>query len=167
MNRVWATLGSVAFLLLAPGSVAVLVPWWISRWQVGAPFFGFAALRVGGIALIVIGLAVLLDAFARFALQGVGTPAPVLPTRHLVVSGLYRYVRNPMYLAVESLIFGQALFFGSVALLIYGLLVWLIFHSFVVFYEEPTLRKTFGSEYDAFCATVPRWIPRIRRRSVE
>ena len=85
----------------------------------------------------------------------------VPPTRHLVVTGLYRYVRNPMYVAVVSAILGQALILGNVRLLEYGGIVWLLFHLFVLVYEEPTLRVSFGSEYKAFCADVPRWIPRF------
>jgi protein-S-isoprenylcysteine O-methyltransferase Ste14 len=103
----------------------------------------------------------LLESFARFALQGLGTPAPVFPTRRLVVTGVYRYVRNPMYVAVAAIILGQALLFGSVALLEYGAVVWLMFHLFVLLYEEPTLRGVFGSDYEAFRAAVPRWIPRL------
>lgn len=113
--------------------------------------------------LIVAGVSVLLDSFVRFALQGLGTPSPVFPTRHLVVSGLYRYVRNPMYAAVVSVIAGQGLLLGNVRLRQYGALVWVGFHAFVVVYEEPTLRRAFGPEYEAFCKDVPRWIPRLRR----
>jgi Phospholipid methyltransferase len=105
---------------------------------------------------------VLLDSFARFALQGLGTPAPISPTRHLVVTGLYRHVRNPMYVSVVSLIVGQGLLFGNLRVLEYGFAVWLAFHLFVLLYEEPTLRSTFGAGYEAFCANVPRWIPRLR-----
>jgi protein-S-isoprenylcysteine O-methyltransferase Ste14 len=99
---------------------------------------------------------VLLDSFARFALQGLGTPAPIFPTRHLVVSGLFRYVRNPMYVAVLSLILGQGLLFGSVRVLEYGIAVWVAFYFFVLIYEEPTLRRSYGHEYEEFCANVPR-----------
>jgi len=109
--------------------------------------------------LILAGLPVLLDSFARFALQGLGTPAPIFPTRHLVVSSLYRYVRNPMYVAVVALILGQGLFFGNVRVLAYGVAVWLGFNLFVLIYEEPTLRNTYGLEYEEFCANVRRWIP--------
>ena len=115
-----------------------------------------------GILVVAVSILALLESFARFALQGLGTPAPILPTRNLVVNGLYRYVRNPMYLAVVLVILGQAMILGNVSLLVYGALVWLIFHVFVLAYEEPTLRRTFGPEYDAFCANVPRWIPRLR-----
>jgi protein-S-isoprenylcysteine O-methyltransferase Ste14 len=154
----FAVVGSAVFLVIAPGFVAGLVPWWISGWRFGtaSPY-----LQVAGGILMALGVIGLLDSFARFALQGGGTPAPVLPTRRLVVTGLYRYVRNPMYSAVVSLVIGQALIFGSVDLLEYGGLIWLLFHLFVRVYEEPTLRACFGSEYRIFCAAVPRWIPRL------
>jgi protein-S-isoprenylcysteine O-methyltransferase Ste14 len=89
------------------------------------------------------------------------TPAPVFPTPHLVVTGLYRFVRNPMYVAVVSTILGQALILGNVRLLEYGGLVWFLFHLFVLIYEEPTLRASFGSEYAEFCTEAPWWIPRF------
>ena len=107
-----------------------------------------------------VGFAILMETFVRFAIQGIGTPAPVYPTKHLVVKGSYRHVRNPRYVAVVSLILGQALVFGNVQVLIYGLCAWLAMHLFVLLYEEPTLRRTFGQEYTQFCAHVPRWIPR-------
>ena len=103
----------------------------------------------------------MVDSFARFALQGLGTPAPIAPTQRLVVTGLYRYVRNPIYIAVVAVIFGQALLFGDWRLLWYGALLWLAFHLFVVMYEEPTLKESFGAEYEAFRINVPRWIPRL------
>jgi len=105
---------------------------------------------------------VVLDSFARFALQGLGTPAPAFPTRYLVVTGFYRYVRNPIYLAVASVVLGEGMILGNVNVLAYGVLAWLGTHLFVVAHEEPTLRKTFGAEYDVFCAHVPRWVPRLR-----
>jgi len=160
-RRVFAVLGSAVFLVIAPGTVAGLVPWWISGWRVQAPLLGVPAIRIAGGALIAAGLPVLLDAFRRFALEGLGTPAPVFPTRHLVVRGFYRYVRNPMYVALVALIVGQGLVLGSAPLLGYAALLWLAFHGFVLLYEEPTLRATFGAEYDAFCANVPRWVPRL------
>ena len=118
-------------------------------------------MRVAGAVFVAAGVVVLLDSFARFALKGLGTPAPVFPTQHLVVSGLYRYVRNPMYVAVLAVILGQALIFGSIGLLEYAAVAWFAAHVFVVAYEEPTLRASFGAEYEAFRAAVPRWIPRL------
>lgn len=156
-----ALVGSALFLVIAAGIGAGLVPWWISRWDVQVPLFGFPPIRVLGVILIVLGIAVVLDSFARFALQGLGTPAPVFPTLHLVVKGFYRYVRNPIYLAVVSVILGQGMILGNVNLLVYGVVAWLGTHLFVLAYEEPTLRKTFGAQYDAFCANVPRWVPRL------
>jgi len=126
------------------------------------PLLGFSAFRVLGALLICAGLPLLLDSFARFALQGLGTPAPVAPPKHLVVSGLYRYVRNPMYVAVSSLIFGQGLLFGSVQVLKYGVAVFVGFHLFVLLYEEPVLRDKFGPEYDSYCRNVRRWWPRMK-----
>ena len=161
MRRVFSLLGSAIFLALAPGTVAVLIPWWISRWRFESSSIGWLPIRFIGGLLIAGGAAVVLDSFARFALQGLGTPAPIFPTRHLVITGLYRYVRNPMYVGVVTMIVGQGLMLGNVAVLEYGAFVWLGFHLFVIAYEEPTLRVSFGSEYEAFCAGVPRWIPRL------
>ncbi len=162
MKRSSAAVGTVLFLFLAPGTVAGLGPWLLSPWRIGAPSFGLAVLRPIGAILILAGIAILLDSFARFALQGLGTPAPTLPTRRLVVTGLYRYVRNPMYVAVVSIVAGQGLLLGNATVLAYSVLVWLGFHIFVVGYEEPTLRKSFEAEYEAFCASVPRWLPRMQ-----
>jgi protein-S-isoprenylcysteine O-methyltransferase Ste14 len=161
-RRAIAIFGSVVFLVVAPGTVAGLVPWWISRWRLQSPLLGLEALRWIGIGLIVADAAALIDAFARFAWQGWGTPAPVLPTRRLVVTGLYRHVRNPMYWAVTGLILGQALLLGELWLIGYGAVIALAFHLFVLIYEEPTLRRSYGRDYEAYCAGVPRWIPRIR-----
>ena len=156
-----AILGTAVFLVLAPGFFVVLVPYWISRWQVQPPFLGFRPFRVLGALLIIAAVPVLLASFARFALQGLGTPAPVFPTKHLVISGFYRYVRNPMYLAVVSMVIGQAFLFGDRQVLAYGVCAWLVTHVFVLTYEEATLRKTFGAEYETYRANVPRWIPRL------
>jgi protein-S-isoprenylcysteine O-methyltransferase Ste14 len=163
MNRITASLGTVIFLFIAPGFFVVLVPWLISRWRVSASVFDVTWLKLIGVLFIVVGAGVVLDSFARFALQGIGTPAPVLPTRHLVVTGLYRHVRNPLYLASIAIVFGQGLLFANVWLFLYGAALWLLYHLFVVMNEEPTLRKTFGGDYDRYALNVPRWLPRLRR----
>jgi len=144
------------FLIIAPGLVAGFIPWWICRWHFGPAVFGDTAVGVLGVALIAGGVPVLLDSFARFAVQGVGTPAPVFHTKHLVITGFFRYVRNPMYLAVLALVFGQGLLFRNVRVLEYGVGVAAAFCAFVPLYEEPTLRHRFGREYDEYCANVPR-----------
>jgi protein-S-isoprenylcysteine O-methyltransferase Ste14 len=160
-SKILALTGSAVFLVIAPGFVAGVVPWWLSQWRIEPPFIGMPVFRWAGGVLVALGVIGLLDSFVRFAVQGLGTPAPILATRHLVVGGLYRYVRNPMYLAVASVILGQGLIFGNSALLEYGAVVWVLFHLFVLIYEEPTLRASFGPEYQIFCAEVPRWIPRL------
>lgn len=152
---------SLIWLVIAPGLIAGYVPWAISRWRMQPPFLGTSATRWLGALLILLGLPLLLEAFARFALQGRGTPAPVLPPERLVVFGFYRRVRNPMYVAVTALIVGQGLLLGDPRLLALGAVVWLTFHLFVLLYEEPRLRRRFARDYEAYCAAVPRWIPRI------
>jgi protein-S-isoprenylcysteine O-methyltransferase Ste14 len=160
--RARAILGSLLFFIVAPGTVAGVIPWWISNWKVQPMPPGFLLVQLLGVLILGTGMLFLLESFARFALQGIGTPAPILPTRHLVVTGLYRYVRNPMYVAVVAVILGQSMILGNLELVLYAGLVWLVSHLFVVVYEEPTLRRTFGDEYAEFCANVPRWIPRLR-----
>ena len=147
--------------MIAPGFVAGVVPWWLSHWHLRPPLLGLSAFRILGALLLLAGAPLILDSFARFALQGLGTPAPILPPEHLVVTGLYRHVRNPMYVGVAATVFGQGLLFGNIQILEYGLFVWFAFHLFVLGYEEPKLRSTFGEEYEQFCANVPRWIPRL------
>ena len=160
MTRRSAALGTATFLVV-PGTVAGLVHCWLTGWDVSHPQ-GVAA-RIAGVCLIVAGTAALLSAFVRFAIDGIGTPAPTAPTERLVVSGLYRYVRNPMYLAVVAVITGQAVVLGDSGLLVYAGAVALTMHTFAVAYEEPTLRREFGAEYDAYCDAVPRWLPRLQR----
>lgn len=161
-SRARSVLGSFAFLLVAPGVVAGVVPWLLTDWEVRTPLPGWIVLRIVGVVVIAAGAAVLIEAFLRFALEGLGTPAPVAPTEHLVVSGLYRYVRNPMYLAVVAAIVGQALLLGQPVLLAYAALFLGIVWAFVHWYEEPTLSRQFGSEYDEYWHEVPGWWPRWR-----
>jgi protein-S-isoprenylcysteine O-methyltransferase Ste14 len=161
MERAGAIIGSIAFLFVAPGIVAGVIPWAISGYQLEPPLLGFEPLRWIGVALLILGALLLIETFSRFALQGLGTPAPIAPTKTLVVTGSYRFVRNPMYVAVVSLIVGQALWFGSIGTLIWGVVVWLTVHAFVLAYEEPTLSSTYGVQYDRYRANVRRWIPRL------
>ena len=157
-----AALGSLAFLILAPGVVAGFIPWLITHWSPLPPSDLPGVLRWTGLIPIAAGFVVIIEAFARFAFEGLGTPAPVAPTRALVVSGFYRFVRNPMYLAVGALIFGQAMLFASWPVAAYGVLIAVSFDIFVRLYEEPTLHRAYGAEYDAYRAATPRWIPKFR-----
>jgi protein-S-isoprenylcysteine O-methyltransferase Ste14 len=162
MRKATAVVGSALFFVVAPFLAAAVVPWWINHWELRPAFLGVELTRALGILLVVAGVPGVVDSFARFALQGRGTPAPVAPPQHLVVTGLYRHVRNPMYVSVVAIICGQALLFGDWRLIVYGALFWLGCHAFVVLYEEPALAHSFGAEYEAFRANVPRWIPRAR-----
>jgi protein-S-isoprenylcysteine O-methyltransferase Ste14 len=156
MTRSVAALGSSLFFALAPGVVAGVIPFWITGWEFEPVWLPIQIL--GGVVTAA-AAAVLIHAFARFVREGIGTPAPVAPTQHLVVGGLYRYVRNPMYIAVVSAIVGQAGLFGQPSLLIYGAIMLATFVAFVRGYEEPTLREQFGAEYDAYRRAVPGWWP--------
>ncbi len=162
MRKPLAAAGSTAFFVLAPGTVGGLVPWWMTDWEIREPLPYWAPARVVGVALIVAGAAVLIHAFARFVVEGLGTPAPVAPTEHLVVGGFYQYVRNPMYVAVLAIIVGQGLALGQLILLAYAAAAWIVAASFVRWYEEPTLSRQFGAEYEAYRRAVPAWWPRIR-----
>ncbi|MBB6381041.1 protein-S-isoprenylcysteine O-methyltransferase Ste14 [Pseudonocardia eucalypti] len=146
-------------MALAPGTVAGVVPWWLTGWQAGG--WGPAP-RLLGVLPLVGGVVVLVHAFARFVTEGLGTPAPVAPTEHLVVGGLYRYVRNPMYLAVVAAIFGQALLLARPVLLGYALVAGGVMWAFAKWYEEPKLAATFGEEYERYRRAVPGWLPRGR-----
>ena len=156
-KRARAAAGSALFLAAAPGTMAILVPYLLTGWESGdAPLVA----RIAGAALTAAGASVLVSAFARFALQGLGTPSPTAPTERLVVEGLYRHVRNPMYLAVTCTILGQWLLLGRPVLLAYALVFAIITYAFVRGYEEPTLRARYGEEYERYRAAVPGWWPR-------
>ena len=161
-GRRWTLFASVLFLVLVPGTVVGLVPYWLTRWRVEEPFLGVTGVRALGAFMVLAGLASLLDSFARFVFVGRGTPAPVAPPTRLVVSGQYRHVRNPMYVAVLAVVVGQGLVLGSGALLRYAALLWLLFHLFVVSYEERSLASRFGASYQEYCRNVRRWCPRVR-----
>ncbi len=153
-----AAIGSALFFLAAPGVVAGLGPWLVTGYRSSDPF---AALQVVGGGMILAGVVALLDSFARFVVEGTGTPAPGAPTERLVVGGLYRYVRNPMYLAVAMIIIGQALLFGQLSLLAYASAFFLLVAAFVRFYEEPLLESAYGAEYRAYKRAVRAWWPRL------
>jgi protein-S-isoprenylcysteine O-methyltransferase Ste14 len=152
-----AAVGSVAFFLVVPGLVAGVVPWLIGRSTAHELPWPWQML---GLLVAAAGLLALLACFVDFVAAR-GTPAPVAPTEQLVVKGLYRHVRNPMYVAVITIILGQSLWHGSPWLVAYGALVWALTASFVRFYEEPALRARFGSEYETYLMAVPAWMPRV------
>jgi protein-S-isoprenylcysteine O-methyltransferase Ste14 len=160
-GRAVSLLKTAVFFVLVPGTVAGYVPYrMLARrglWEMPSPGGRPAA----GALLIALGVAGLLWCGWHFAVSGRGTPAPFDPPRRLVVQGLYRFVRNPMYVSVAAILLGESLFFSSRALLGYLVACWLFIHLFVVLYEEPTLREKFGGDYEEYCKRVRRWIPRL------
>lgn len=154
--RIRALLGTLFFTMVAPGTVAILVPMLIRHHYPSQP-----ARHPLSWLLILPGAAVLLESLFRFAWHGLGTAAPIAPTKHLVVSGLYRFVRNPMYIAVIFLVLGQAIYFSNPATCIYAAFLAIAFHLFVILYEEPTLRRTHGAQYERYCTQVNRWLPSL------
>jgi protein-S-isoprenylcysteine O-methyltransferase Ste14 len=157
-----AATGSAIFFALAPGTVAGLGPWWLTGWHPGAPYAHLWPLRLAGALVVLAAATVLIQAFARFVIEGLGTPAPVAPPEHLVVGGLYRYVRNPMYLAVTAAILGQALLLWRPVLLTYAAVTLGAMVVFVLGYEQPALSRQFGQSYDEYRRAVPGWWPRLR-----
>lgn len=162
MRRVRAAIGTILFFLAAPGVVVGLAPWLLTRWRMAEPFASYGPVRAVGLVLLLAGGGFLINAFVRFVAEGLGTPAPAAPTEHLVVGGIYRHVRNPMYLAVVAAIIGQALLLGQVVLLWYAAGIALVQAAFVRLYEEPGLRRRYGAEYETYRRAVPAWLPRWR-----
>jgi protein-S-isoprenylcysteine O-methyltransferase Ste14 len=162
MRRSTAAVGSAVFFLVGPGIMAGLIPWLLTGWQVREPVPYWAPMRVLGAILLLAGLIVLIQAFVRFVVEGLGTPVPVAAPQRLVVGGLYRYVRNPMYVAILAALVGQALLLGQLGLVLYAAAFWLIGAAFVRWYEEPTLTGRFGADYEAYRRAVPAWWPHLR-----
>ena len=153
-------LKTILFTILVPGFVALRVPYDLLGQQYRPNHGPLAGL---GILVFIVGAGIYFACAWEFAVRGLGTPAPIAPTKFLVVSGLHRYVRNPMYVGVLLVILGQAAFFHAPRLAAYGALCIFLAHLFVLFYEEPTLRRQFGESYEQYRGSVPRWIPRFWR----
>ncbi|HSY91683.1 MAG TPA: isoprenylcysteine carboxylmethyltransferase family protein [Candidatus Binatus sp.] len=155
-------LKTLLFTILVPGTVLGLVP----RWLLG----GFSRPESGpltwlGILIILIGGAVYLRCAWEFAVRGLGTPAPIAPTKFLVTTALHGYVRNPMYIGVFGVLLGEVVTFRSMVLLLYAAFICVAVQLFVIFYEEPTLRRRFGESYEEYLRSVPRWIPKFKAHS--
>ena len=161
MRKPAAAIASAAFFVAAPGTVAGLVPWLVTRWQLPDAGAVWRMVQVVGVVLIVAGAIPPIHAFAQFVRAG-GTPMPIAPTQRLVVTGFNRYLRNPMYAGLLLVIIGQAMLFRSGGLVVYAVVVWAVTASFVRWYEEPTLTRQYGSEYVTYRRSVPAWWPRLR-----
>jgi protein-S-isoprenylcysteine O-methyltransferase Ste14 len=159
-ERAVLALKTVLFLMVAPGTVLVYVPWGLLNRGEGASAPRFLLLRAVAPLLWLPGVAMLLWSMRQFVVEGKGTPAPAEPPRELVVHGLYRYVRNPMYVGVISVLKGHFLWFQTGRHLLYLWALFLLFNSFIVLYEEPALKRKFGEPYERYMQEVPRWFPR-------
>jgi protein-S-isoprenylcysteine O-methyltransferase Ste14 len=160
-RRFWPILNTLLFTIFVPGTVAILIP----RWLLGGfsrPANG-ALTWIGGITFV-IGAAIYFRCAWEFATRGLGTPAPIAPTKFLVTTALHRYVRNPMYIGVAFAILGEAALFRSIHVAEYAAIMLLTAHIFVVLYEEPTLQRQFGESYEEYRRNVPRWLPRLRQK---
>lgn len=153
-------LKNLLFTVLVPGTVAVYVPLTISSYP-AAPGLVSKLMQFLSIIPLMAGATVYFWCLWDFATFGRGTPAPIDAPKRLVVRGLYHYVRNPMYVGALLVILGWSLYFGSARLLLYAASVGAVFHLFIVFYEEPTLRKTFGADYERYASETGRWLPRL------
>lgn len=162
MRRSVAGLGSAVFFVLGPGTFVALIPWLLTGWEIATPLPHWWVARVLGALLTLAGLAVLVHAFVRFVVEGFGTPVPAAAPDRLVVGGLYRHVRNPMYVALLALIIGQGLLLGQLGLLIYAVVMWAFPAAFVRWHEEPVLARRFGVDYERYRRHVPAWWPRLR-----
>jgi protein-S-isoprenylcysteine O-methyltransferase Ste14 len=151
-------LETILFTILVPGTVAVLIPFWLMG---GYPPLAPGPMTWLGAVVTLVGAAIYFRCAWEFAVRGLGTPAPIAPTKSLVTTALHRYVRNPMYIGVALAIAGQAALFRRLHLVEYAAVMLLIAHVFVVLYEEPTLRRQFGESYEEYRRSVPRWIPKF------
>ena len=152
-------LKTVIFTFLVPGTVTILLPYWLLPSRAEQLALQFGTFRYFGVLPLVLGAATYFWCAWDFTFAGHGTPAPIDPPKELVGRGLYRYVRNPMYVGILSILLGEAILFASLRLLEYTVVVFIFFFAFVVFYEEPVLRRTFGESYRLYCRNVSRWIP--------
>lgn len=151
---------AAVFIAIAPGMVAGVIPWYLAGQNLRPPG-DIRPVQWIGLVLVVVGWSILLWCARDFARKGRGTPAPYDPPRALVTSGLYRFTRNPMYVGVVTAIMGEALWFWSRPVLVYGMCFAIGFHLRVLLVEEPRLSTLFGDDYAAYRAHVPRWLPRF------
>jgi protein-S-isoprenylcysteine O-methyltransferase Ste14 len=156
----WRLLKTTIFSVLVPGMVGLWAPYSLRKSAENHTILPLLQTLAGG-ALLLVGVSIYLWCAWDFAVKGLGTPAPIDAPKNLVVQGLYRFTRNPMYVGVAAMILGQAIFWSSLAITIYLCVVVAFFNLFVLFYEEPTLRHQFGAQYEEYCRAVPRWILRL------
>ena len=158
------SLKAAAATILVPGGACLLIPYFI----LGADHIPlaqpFRLLQFIAVLVAAVGIYMVVWVSTAFVRQGKGTPIPIEPPTRLVVTGLYRYVRNPMYVGAILIILAEVIYFSSFWLALYGIGLWAILHTFMVLFEEPQLKRRFGTEYERYLSEVPRWIPRLPSR---
>jgi protein-S-isoprenylcysteine O-methyltransferase Ste14 len=147
--------------VFVPGTLTILVPYLMLSYSLELFRVRLSIFRFIGLIPIAAGALLYLWCAWDFTFTGKGTPAPFDPPKEIVLRGLYRYVRNPMYVAASLVLIGEAILFESVLILVYAAIVFSFFHLWVIFYEEPTLRRKFGESYEKYCLKVSRWIPGV------
>ena len=156
------SLKSAVATIVVPGAACVLIPYYIlngARISLTPPL---GILQVMAILIAGLGLYMIVWVSTAFVRQGKGTPIPIDPPTQLVITGLYRYVRNPMYVGAVLIILAEAIYFGSAWLMLYAVGLWAALHTALVVFEEPQLKKRFGADYEQYLKAVPRWIPKMR-----
>jgi protein-S-isoprenylcysteine O-methyltransferase Ste14 len=149
-----------AFWIVAVhGTVLILAPYFILQANIQLVSGELPALRFIGVLPVLVGCLIVLWCARDLTVSGAGTPAPMDPPRRLVVRGLYRFVRNPMYAGDLLVLLGESLLYESVILTVYGLAMFGVFHLFILWHEEPALKRRFGESYQQYCKAVRRWIP--------
>ncbi len=162
MRRFWAALGSLLFFVIAPGTIVGLVPWSITDWQLRPAFFGFEALRFWQAQHSRSSASSCSSVFRALRVEGLwNARTDRAAEQKLVMTGFYRRVRNPIYVGLVTIVFGEALILGDDRLVVYAAILWLFFHFWMLVIEEPTLERSFGDEFANFKANVPRWLPRL------
>ncbi len=153
-------LKTLIFTIVVPGTVAGIIPWLLLQGSAGEALLS-PTLWMVGLPALLLGVGLYLWCAGAFTFLGKGTPAPIDAPKVLVIQGPYRWVRNPMYVAVLAALLGEAILFRTFLVVGYALLFWAVVHTFVVVVEEPSLRHQFGASYEAYCRTVPRWVPHV------
>lgn len=162
--RRWQITKTILFIVLVPGTVVIYLPVFLLGLGRPLPVPAPSLVSVFAGALWVCGMGLVISCALRFATEGQGTPAPIDPPKVLVVGGIYRHTRNPMYLGIVCALFAESLLFSRTVLGVFALAFFLGSHLFIILYEEPHLRRTFGAQYNLYCRAVPRW-GLVRRRS--
>jgi protein-S-isoprenylcysteine O-methyltransferase Ste14 len=159
-------LKNIIFTIIFPGAVGIYLPLYLVGQSKKLLWQPWSILQIVALIPMITGAVIYFWCLWNFMIKGKGTPLPIDAPKSLVVQGLYRYIRNPMYVGVLLVIAGWAIFFWTINLLVYGIAVWIIFHLFALVIEEPILKRKFGSDYEEYCRNVGRWLPKNSKGNI-